>query len=134
MQIDGRKLDTSFPRRVFLTCGIVVILALYPLKMINDAGVTRAFVASAVLTLLNVLAGYTAIEYSFAKSYTTFLKAVLGGMGIRLLVMLGVMVVLIEIFEYPAAPLLVSALGFYLLYLVLEVVFIQRKVNIKSQG
>jgi hypothetical protein len=55
-------------------------------------------------------------------------------MGVRLLAMLGGFLVMIEVFHFRVLPLVVSLFGFYLIYLILEVMFIQRKMNKKVEG
>jgi hypothetical protein len=131
---DITKFDYSFPRQVLLVFVGGTALAAYPLFTHGSADVIRAVAAGALLSLVNVLAGYAAIEYSFDKSYTTFLKAVLGGMGVRLLVMLGCFVVMIEVLRFRVLPLVASLFGFYLIYLILEVMFIQKKMNKRVEG
>ena len=128
------KFDYSFPRQVFIVFIGGAALAAYPLFAHGSADVIRAVAAGAILSLVNVLAGYAAIEYSFDKSYTTFLKAVLGGMGVRLLVMLGCFVVLIEVLRFRVLPLVGSLFSFYLIYLILEVMFIQKKMKKRVEG
>ena len=129
-----RKFDFSFPRQVAVVFIVVAALSAYPLSAFASADVVRAVAAGSLLSLANVLAGYAAIEYSFDKSYTTFLKAVLAGMGVRLLAMLGGFLAMIEVYHYRVIPLLVSLFGFYLLYLLLEVMFIQKKMTRKVDG
>ena len=90
--------------------------------------------AGAALSTINVMLGYIAIRYSFDKSYTTFLKAVLGGMGLRLLFMLGAFIALIAGFGLQPVPLTASLLGFYAVFMVLEIVFIQRSMTVKNRG
>ncbi len=126
--------DRSFPRVVLAVFVGIAVLSSYPLYSYASADVIRASVTGALLSLANVLAGYAAIEYSIDKSYTTFLKIVLGGMGARLLVMLGLLLVLIEVFHVNAVALAVSLLGCYMIFLVLEVFFIQRKLSSRNQG
>ena len=92
-----------------------------------------AAAVGAALSTLNVLAGFLAIEYAFEKSYTTFLKAVLGGMGVRMMVMLGALLALILLVHLHAVALTLSMLGFYLVYLILEILFIQRKMMTDNQ-
>lgn len=128
------KFDYSFPRQVVIVFAGCAALTAYPLFAHGSADVIRAVAAGALLSLVNVLAGYAAIEYSFDKSYTTFLKAVLGGMGVRLLVMLGCFVVMIEVLRFRVVPLVASLFGFYLIYLILEVMFIQKKMNKRVEG
>jgi len=129
-----KKYDLSFPRQVAISFIIVGGISAYPLIVFASTEVAGACVAGAVISLANVIAGYAAIEYSIDKSYTIFLRAVLGGMGVRMLVMLGVIMVLIKVFRFDAVALVVSLMGLYSLFLVLEVMFIQKKMTKKAEG
>jgi hypothetical protein len=125
--------DRRFPKRVAVVALIAGAVLAYPLVRYASPGVVVAVVAGAVMSTLNALLGYVSIEYAFGKSYTTFLKVVIGGMGLRMLAMLGIMLVLILSLHMQPLPLTLSMLGFYLVYLVLEVLFIQTKVMVKGQ-
>ncbi len=127
------KIDARFPRQIALTLLGVSALAAYPLSRYGSPEVIAAAVAGALLSTVNVLLGFLAIEYAFDKSYTVFLKAVLGGMGLRMLCLLGAMIVLILVFHMHTVALTVSLLGFYLIYLFLEILFIQKKVLLRNQ-
>ena len=129
-----RKFDGSFPRRIAVVIILSAVFSAYPLFAFASAEVIRAYIAGVTISLANVLAGYAAIEYAIDKSYTTFLKAVLGGMGVRMLAMLGVLLILIKIFQYQAVPLVVSLMGFYILFLVLEIMFMQKEMSKKAKG
>lgn len=124
----------DFLKGVALTFGVVAVVSAYPIMQWGTPEVLWALVAGAVLSTLNVIAGVLAIEYAFSRSYTTFLKVVLGGMGVRLLVLLGMMLLLILVVRMHTVALTVSLLGFYAVYLVLEVTFIQRKFDAKNEG
>jgi hypothetical protein len=112
---------------------IAAAVLAYPLLRVASPAVVVAVVAGAAMSTLNALLGYVSIEYAFGKSYTTFLKVVIGGMGVRMLGMLGIMLVLILAFRVQPLPLTLSMLAFYLVYLVLEVLFIQTKVVVKGR-
>ena len=129
-----RKFDISFPRQIAVVFFVSALLSAYPLFAFASAEVIRACIAGVLISLANVLAGYAAIEYSIDKSYTTFLKAVLGGMGVRMVVMLGALLILIMMFHFQAVPLVVSLMGYYILFLILEVLFMQKKMNKKAEG
>ena len=128
------KIDARFPRQVALTLCGASALAAYPLSRYGSPEIITAAAVGALLSTVNVLLGFFAIEYAFDKSYTVFLKAVLGGMGLRMLLLLGVMIVLILVFHMHTVALTVSLLGFYLIYLILEILFIQKKVLLRNQG
>lgn len=127
------NIDLQFPRQIAVTLLCAVALGGYPLLRYAPPDVVTAVALGAALGTLNVLAGFAAIEHAFNKSYTVFLRWVLGGMGLRLLVLLGLLAALILVFHVNATALVVSVLGFYAVYLVLEILFIQRKVLTKTQ-
>jgi hypothetical protein len=126
-------IDRRFPRQVCATLVIISGLAAYPLIRFGTREMIIAAGAGALLSTVNVLLGFLTVEFAFEKSYTTFLKAVLGGMGIRMVMMLGAMLVLIMLVQLHALALMISLLGFYLVYLILEVLFLQRRVLEKGQ-
>ena len=88
--------------------------------------------AGAVLATLNVLMGFASIEYSRGKSTTVFFKVVLGGMGVRLLVMALLLVGLITVLRLHVGALIGSLGVLYAVFLALEVMYIQKKVSEKS--
>jgi hypothetical protein len=128
------RIDPVFPRRVLLVLLVAGGAAAYPLIRFADGEMAAAVMAGAVLSTLNALAGFLLIEYSFGRSYTLFLKAVLGGMGVRLAVMLGVMLLLIQVGGISVVPFVLSLLGLYAVFLVLEILYLQKKVDLKNQG
>ncbi len=128
------KIDARFPRQIALTLFVTFALAAYPLSRYGSPEVISAVVVGALLSTVNVLLGFFAIEYAFDKSYTVFLKAVLGGMGVRMVLLLGAMIVLILVFHMHTLALTISLLSLYVIYLVLEILFIQKKMFLRNQG
>ena len=128
MKVDG------FPVQVVITLVAGLAIAAVPLSILGSKHIVIALITGAVLSTANALAGYWAIEYAFDKSFNTLLAAVLGGMGIRIGFLLGSLVVLIKYFEFHTVSLVVSMLSFYVVYLVLEVLYIQKKVSHKHQS
>jgi hypothetical protein len=126
-------IDRRFPAQVAITLVSIAALAAYPLLRYGSAEVIAAVVVGALLSTVHVLLGFFTIEYAFDKSYTVFLKAVLGGMGLRLLGLVGVLLALILVAGMHAVALTVSVMVLYLIYLILEILFLQRKVLAKGQ-
>jgi len=122
------SIDWTFPRRVALVVLAAAALTAYPLVRLNNPAILVAALAGAALSTFNVIAGFLTIEIAFGKSYTSFLKAVLGGMGLRMLLMLGALTLLITVYHLHTVALTSSLLGFYVVYLVLEILYIQKKV------
>ncbi len=128
------KLEARYPLQVGVTLLIVVGLSWYPLARYATRDTILAIGAGTALSVVNAFVGFLAIEYSFDKSYTVFLRTVFGGMGLRLAGMLCTMVALLLIAGIEAVPFAVTVLSLYLIFLVLEILFIQRKVLVKNQG
>jgi hypothetical protein len=128
------NLRGNFPAQVAVVLLCALLLLAYPLAAFASGEVRTAVAAGAALGTVNVMLGYIAIRYSFDKSHSTFLKAVLGGMGLRLLFMLGAFTALIVGFGVQAMALTVSLLGFYAVFMVLEIVYIQRRMTVRDRG
>ena len=127
------SIDWAFPRRIALVVVTAGAVAAYPLARLGSVDILVAAAAGCALSTLNALAGFVTIEIAFGKSYTAFLKAVLGGMGVRMLLALGVLTLLITVYHLHTVALTVSLLGFYVIYLVLEILYLQKKVVAKNQ-
>jgi len=128
------KVDWSFPRQIFLAIMIIGCVGTYPLLKFGTDEIFKSVIIGAILTTVNVLLGYAAIEYSLGKSTTTFFKFVIGGMGIRLFLMAVILFLLIKVFQLHVGALVGSMGIFYMVFLTLEVFYIQKKINSKQQG
>lgn len=124
-----RRFDLAFARQVGAALLVMTFVAAWPLARLGNPEVIRAVAIGAAMSTVNVLLGYAAIAGSINRSSTTFLKVVLGGMGVRMLVMLLSLVVLIKVFHVHAASLTASLLGSYAVFLTLEVLYIQKKIG-----
>jgi hypothetical protein len=94
--------------------------------------VIHGIIAGGVMSFINLLLGYVAIEISYERSHTTFLKYVLGGMVVRLMLMWGVLLILIRVYHFHSASLMLSLLFFYVMNLVLEIFYLQKRVTSKK--
>ncbi|MBI1806878.1 MAG: hypothetical protein HYR76_07500 [Ignavibacteria bacterium] len=128
------KVDWSFPSQVAVALLVIGCIAAYPLIRFGSSEIIEAAIVGALLTTLNVLLGYAAVEYSFGKSTATFFKYVLGGMGIRLMAMALILILLIKGFQFHVGALVTSMGIFYVTFLGLEILFIQKKVSIKHHN
>ncbi len=88
--------------------------------------------AAGIISIAYLLVGYFSIEYSFDKDNITFLKFVLGGIGIRMFVTAAIVFLLIRYLSVQAFSLVVSLLYFYILNLGLEIYFLETKVRIRK--
>jgi hypothetical protein len=126
------KIDWSFLKLVVFCFAGAAALSYYPVSEFATAEVTRSIVAGGMMSFVNLFLGYMAIEISFERSHTTFLKYVLGGMVCRLMLMWGVLLLLIRMYGFHAASLMLTLLFFYVLNLVLEIFYLQKRVSTKK--
>ena len=126
------KIDWGFLRLVLYCAVGVAALIVYPLSRFTSREVVQSVAASGLANLLHLLLGYAAIELGFDKSNTTFLKVILGGTVLRLLLLVGIVFLLVRVYQFHALSLMISMLLFYVLNLALEIHFLQKKVSLKS--
>jgi hypothetical protein len=126
-------MDWSFPKQIAVALVILGVAGGYPLIVYGNEELTKAVLVAATVMTVNVLLGYAAIMYSFHKSMTTFFKVVLGGMGIRMLFLTGVLLLCVTQLGFRPGYLVGSMGLFYVVFLTLEVMFIQTKVSKKQQ-
>jgi hypothetical protein len=125
------KIDLVFLRLV-LYCTLGVIgLVIVPLALFSDPEIVRSVVASGLASLFHLLVGYVLIEFGFDKSNTVFLKIILGGTLVRMIVLVGIVFILIRFYQFHTMSLMISFLAYYVLNLVLEIHLLQKKVALK---
>jgi hypothetical protein len=128
------KIDWGFLTWVVLWYVLSTATALLILRAADAGQFQQSVFAGAVISLSNFLLGFISVEYAFDKSHTAFLKIVLGGMAGRLFVMVLVLMLLIKAYGFDSLSLMLALLGYYMLNLTLEIVFLQKKVTLKNKA
>ncbi len=125
------KVDWGFLKLVALVFMGVAIFVVVPLSIYTSRELVRSVVAGGLASLFHLLLGYVFIEYGFDKSNTTFLKVILGGTLARMFLLVGIVLLLVRVYQFQTASLMASLLMFYVLNLLLEIHFLQKKVALK---
>ncbi|MBM4159730.1 MAG: hypothetical protein FJ217_01385 [Ignavibacteria bacterium] len=126
------KIDWGFMRLVSYCAIAVAVVIAYPLSSITSREIVQSVIAGGLASLLHLLLGYAAIEVGFEKPNTTFLKIILGGTVIRLLLLVGIVLLLVKVFAFHTLSLMISLLFFYMMNLALEIHLLQKKVSLKN--
>ena len=95
-------------------------LPLLALVLPSGTQVQSAIAYGALLATLNTLAAHALVLWSERRSTKAFLGAVLGGMAGRMALMLAAVVVGVLGLGLPRLPLVASLLGYFIVFLVLE--------------
>ncbi len=125
------KIDWAFLRLVAYCALGVVILVVLPLSVYSSKEIFQSVVASGIASLLHLLLGYVCIEVGFEKSNTTFLKIILGGTFVRMGLLVGIVFILVRVYQFDTTSLMISFLMFFVLNLALEIHLLQKKVALK---
>jgi len=125
------KIDWAFLRLAAICWGGATALAIYPLLQYASREVMESVLAGVGISWVSLFLGVAFIEWGFEKSNTTFLKIVLGGSVVRLLLLVTVVFLLIKVYAFHSLSLMLSLLVCYSLNLVLEIYLLQKKVSLK---
>jgi L-asparagine transporter-like permease len=89
--------------------------------------------AAWAMVALNTLAGYLLFEYAFDKESKIFTLVVFGGVTLRLLVIMALVLVINLLHMVRSIDFVVSFISFYCIYLVLEVLGYQKRNQLKKK-
>src|SRR5262249_59611571 len=91
-----------------------------------DGPAREAAALGALLAGLNSLAAYGLALWASPRSTVAFMRAVLGGMIVRLALVLGAVVAAVLVFDFPRVPLAVSLLATFAVLLVFALSVLHR--------
>jgi hypothetical protein len=89
-----------------------------------------AALVGGLLAAANTLVAYALVLWSERRSTKVFMGTVLGGMLGRMVIMLAAVVALVAWLGLPKVPLAVGLLGYFVLFLVLEIAVLHRKTTV----
>lgn len=127
---NGKRFDPGFLTQIVSVVAATVVFGWYPLMKYGSEQVIEGVAAGVALSVVNVLMGYGVIRFSMHRSYSTFIQIVLGGIAVRLFVMVGLLLVCVGLFRFHAVSLVGSLFVMYMVFLTLEVVYIHKKIQI----
>ena len=120
-----------FARQVGAVLITAAILGGYPLYVYWGVEMVRAAAIGCGIGALNALAGGLSAIWAFDRPQPVFLKAVLGGMVIRMLVICVGLVLLIKFTALSVYGLVFSLFASYLLFQILEIRFFVRRAAVR---
>ena len=100
-----------------------------------DAAARAAVLLAGLLAAGNAVSAYFLATWASAmRSNAVFMQAVLGGMLGRMVLMLAAVVLALVVFDLPKVPLIASLLTHFVLFLILEVAVLSRRVPTPSDA
>ena len=118
----------SFGRyaQVVTAVAAVSLALLWPLAGRLGAGGWVAAAWGAALAVLNTLAAYRLVQWSAGKPTVWFFRAILGGMLLRMTILLLAVAAALLAAGLPPVPFVTSLLGHFLAFLALETAVVSR--------
>lgn len=120
-----------FARQVGAILIAAAILGGYPLYVYWGVDMVRAAAVGFGIGALNALAGGLSAIWSFDRPQPVFLKALLGGMVVRMLVVCVGLVLLIKFTALSVYGLVFSLFLSYLLFQILEIRFFVKRAAVR---
>jgi len=125
-------IKNNFPLQIIILFFITFLLAIYLLSYYFTTEVLISVFLGSLISIVNVFIGYALIVYSIDKPNKVFFKAVLGGMVLRMFFIGIILVCLIKILSINIYGLVISLFFYYFLFLIMEVMFLNRRLLNKN--
>ncbi len=112
----------------------LLVISLIPVKLLGNSQLVLGVFYGYLVSLINILFAFFSIKWAFNKSTKTFFAVVLGGMGVRFLVLMLALFVVAKILKVPLVGFIVSLVCFYLTLQFFEIRFIQKELKSKKSS
>lgn len=119
--------DLNFLKYAGLISLILIAAASYPVYKYATEIQIYSFAAGYGISLLNALLGYKLNTMAFGKPTKSFMMLVFGGMGIRLLIVMLILLIILVYTPLDSMSLVGSVFFFYTVFIILEIYFLQKQ-------
>jgi hypothetical protein len=112
---------------VFL-CVFVLVFTLFKTDTVSEAFI-RGSVFGGLINLVNILASLLAFNYSVEKDNKTFLLFNMGGMLVRLMLMLGSVIIFLKFLNIDKYGFIFTFFVLYISFLAVEINYFRVKIS-----
>ena len=122
------KLINNFLLKMSLFIGLIFasILLLNQISIISF-DFLKSFILAGVITYLNFVSGYFFLKFSYKKSDIIFLIMILGGMLLRLFMILLLVFISLRFLDIKTGVFIFVIFFFYVFYLLVEILYLYRE-------
>jgi hypothetical protein len=124
----------NFLKIICITTGVIWGLLALPLYFLGEPMIVWGALAGCLLSALCFTIGFYAVCRAFHQSLRTLMIAVFGGMLARLLFIGAIFVLIVTLTPLHPVSFLSSLLGFYTLYLVIELYFVNNRLRTQEDN
>jgi hypothetical protein len=108
---------------------ILLVLALVFVSAFGNMHLVWSVLYGYLVSLVNILFAFFSIKWAFDKPNTLFFAVILGGMGIRFLILVTALLFVWKFTQVPMTGFIASLVGFYITLQAFEIRFIQKELN-----
>ena len=122
------NLSNNFLLKVSLFIGVIFasILLLFQFNIISF-DFLKSFLLAGVITYINFVSGYFFLKFSDKKSDNIFLILILGGMLLRLFMVLLLVFISLKFLDIKTGVFIFVIFFFYVFYLLVEILYLYRE-------
>lgn len=117
-----------FIRNITIASIIVILVGLYPAITYTSKNQLYSIIVGYFISLLNAIIGYYLNEAALKKSTRSFMNIVFGGMGLRLMFMIIVLILISSLTSLDLMNLALSIFFFYILFTIFEIHFLHKRL------
>lgn len=125
--MDSTFKDNNFFKYLAYSSLLIIILASYPVYKYFNIVQINSIIAGYFISLLNAFIGFKLNTMAFSKPTKSFMVLVFGGMGIRLIVVILLLVILMYFTGLDSLSLVGSVFFFYTVFISIEIYFLHKK-------
>lgn len=125
--MESKTKQPGFFKYIAISSLLVIVLGAYPVWKYFTATQINSFVFGYIISLINAVIGYKLNTMAFSRPTKSFMVLVFGGMGIRLMVVLLLLLILIQFTSLDSFSLVGSVFFFYTLFISIEIYFLHKK-------
>ncbi len=117
---------------LFLIVGLTSVLLIISVAIVGKFGnsqMVRGVFYGYLVSLTNVLLAFFSIKWAFKKPNRTFYSVMLGGMGIRIVILFTALFFVRSLPQVHLIAFTISLIGFYLTLQFFEIKFVQRTLT-----
>jgi hypothetical protein len=119
----------AFLKTMSITTGVAWGLIAIPLYFWAEPVIVWGVLIGCLLAAICFTAGFYAVCRSFQRSFRVLMITVFGGMLARLVLIGAIFILLVNLTSLHVTSFLLSLLGFYVVYLVIELYFVNNKLH-----
>ena len=123
----------DFLKVLGITLGIVWILLIPLLYVFAQSVLIREVLIGCFLPVVCFILGFYAVSWAVHRPLRPFMIAVFGGMLVRLLLIGATFTLLVKFAQFHVPSLLFSLIGFYTLCLVVELYFVNNRIQYRGE-